>query len=114
MLGIKRTPPKRISRKEANKMSLEHMRKSLRGRSLNVRPKKLLRIGYLRLNMRPGKLLRVPALLQNPLKDPAMNTLDLVNAVNALDLVKLQESKSKCLRSAEACRLLYSPMSDER
>ena len=96
MLGIKRTPPKRISRTEANKMSLEHMRKSL----------KLLRIGYLRLNMRPGKLLRVPALLQNPLKDPAMNTLDLVNAVNALDLVKLQESKSKCLRSALACRLL--------
>ncbi len=33
------------------------------------------------------KPLRVPALLQNPLKDPAMNTLDLVNAVNALDLV---------------------------
>jgi len=74
-------------------MSLEHMRKSL----------KLLRIGYLRLNMRPGKLLRVPALLQNPLKDPAMNA---VNAVNALDLVKLQESKSKCLRSVLACRLL--------
>ncbi len=93
MLGIKRTPPKRISRTEANKMSLEHMRKSL----------KLLRIGHLRLNMRPGKLLRVPALLQNPLKDPAMNA---VNAVNALDLVKLQESKSKCLRSALACRLL--------
>ena len=73
---------------------------------MNGRPKKLLRIGYLRLNMRPGKLLRVPALLQNPLKDPAMNTLDLVNAVNALDLVKLQEAKSKCLRSVNALDLV--------
>ena len=49
------------------------------------------------------KPLRVPALLQNPLKDPAMNA---VNAVNVLDLVKLLESKSKCLRSALACRPL--------